>query len=269
MRRAAAATLILLTACGGGDPKPSATTAPPATVSQSPTASPTPTALATVALTAETTAVRAAAAKTIAGCPCAVEVWVTGSKGDDFQRATMRGVYDAKTQTTALAEYDGEKPTGLLVRIVNGRVFMSAGGDWVEISFAKMPGKDLGVFGTFALMDPRIALAAASTTELATVSQESGGVVVSDVTFDTADAATKVGPWAAMLKRMMTPGVSIYGTVTSKGGVVGRVLYDTPELAGKPSFSVTLTISKLGVPAQRVTVPRTVRTIDAATYKGS
>ena len=268
MKRTVAATLILLTACGGGDAKPAATTAPPATVSQTP--SPTPTALATVELTAETKAVRAATAKTLAACPCSVDVWVTASKGDDFTRATMKGVYDPKTQTTALKEYEGGKDTGLLVRIVNGRVFMSAGDDtWVEISFAKMPGNDVRVFGTFALMDPRIALAAAETTDLATISNISGGITFNDVTFDTADAAAKVGPWSAMLKRMMTPGVSVYGGVQLKDGLVSRIHYDTPDLAGKPRFTVTLTILKTGVTAQRLTVPKTIRTIDAATYKGS
>lgn len=266
MKRAVAAALILLTACGGGDPKPAATTAP-ATVSQSPSA--TPTALATVELTPETKAVRAAAAKTLAACPCSVEVFVTASKGDDFAGAEMKGMYDPKTQTTTMDEYADGKRTGLVVRIVNGRVFMSVGRDWVEISFARMPGNDVRVFTTFALMDPRIALAAAETVDLATVANTAGGTTFNDVTFDTAQASAKVGPWAPMLKRMMTPGVSVYGGVQTKGGMATRINYDTPDLAGKPVFRVTLIIVKTGVAAQRVGVPRTTRTIDAATYKGS
>lgn len=268
MKRAVAAALILLTACGGGDPAPTATTAPPATVSQTPTPTPTPTALASVAPNAETTAVRAAAARTLAACPCAVSVRVSASEGDDYAVSEMRGVYDPKAQTTSLTEYNDDKPTGLIVRIVNGRAFMSAGQSWVEVTFAKMPAADVNIFGTYALMDPRIAFAAASNASFAYVSS-TAGTVVNDVTYDMTATAAKAGPWGAMLKRMTPKAVSFYGAVYVENGSVRRITFDTPDLPGKPRYGVFVEITKTGAPPQRLPVPKTTRTIDAATYKPS
>lgn len=263
MKRIAAVLMLAVTACGGGDPKPAATTAPP--VTPGPTTTPSPVAPAGPAATK---AVHAAVAKTLAACPCGVTIVVTSMDlKNPATRSELRGVYDPRTQATSLASYHGEKPTRLRLRIVDGRVFVTTRDAWGEVSFAKMPGAEVTVFGHYALVDPRIAFAAASSASSAYAYPVSG-VLANDVTYDIAATTAKAGPWAAMLRRMTPKAVSFYGNVFVKGGLVDRVMFDTPTLPGKPHYAVTVEVTATGQAPQRLTVPRPSYTFDASSDEG-
>lgn len=261
MRRVTVAALAFATACGGGAPKPVASTPAPATTSATPSPTPTPTALATPALTADTKAVRDAAARTLAACPCELEVSFPASGRDGI--FYFRGVYDPRTQTTVLEE-SRKSGLDLRLRFVDGRTFLSVDGAWAELDFSKVPGKKAPFFSSFVLADPRIALGVAATVASAAPSGDRHGATFYDVTYDVVAAAPKVGRWAPMLKRMMPPGQSVYGTLGIVNGRVERIVFDTPEIPGKPRFAVGLILIRTGVAAPRVGVPRTFRTIDAA-----
>jgi hypothetical protein len=256
VRRAAVALLLAATACGGGNAKPQATTSPEATT-------PAPT-QSTAAVAPEAKAIRDAVAKTLAACPCAVEVWA-GSPSTG-QRVTLTGVYDPRTQSTELTETDDGKRTGVRVRVVDGRTFLDPGtSQWLELDFSNLPKKTDAVLAPLALADPRVSFAAASGVANASLSNTSALGTMWDVEYDMVTARAATGPWTDLMNRL-APEVSVYGNVWVKNGLLHRMSLDasgTP--ADDDDLSVTFTVTRTGAPAPNVAVPAGARKVDAST----
>lgn len=247
MRHAAAAAALALLAACGGDAKPRATPSPSAP-----------------ALPAEAKAVRDVVAKTLAACPCAVEVWVGAPESG--LRVTLRGVYDAKAQTAELREFgDDGKDTGIVLRLVDGRAFLDPDlGTWFELDFSGLPKKPVSPLGPLAVADPRVSFAVAAHVTTAAEASTTDGVTLHDVAYDLAAARPTMGAWGGLMDRLM-PEPSVYDKLMTRNGLLYRMTVEAS--GGAPAdddLGVTLTVTKTGVAAPPVAVPQTVRMVDVA-----
>jgi len=255
MRRLTVALLVAATACGGGDPKPQATSAPPTTPGPVRT---------TAGVAPEAKTIRDAVARTLAACPCEVEVWA-GAYATPV-RITMTGVYDPKTQTTELFETEDGKRTGVRVRVVDGRTFVDPGtSEWLELDYKNLPRKGVGVLGPLALADPRVPFAIAGSVANASQANTSDLGTLWNVEYDLVTARPATGPWAGLMARI-APEASVYDDLWVKNGLLHRMGF---AAGGKDveddEMSLTFTVTRTGVAAPHVTVPGGARKVDAAT----
>jgi hypothetical protein len=248
MRRATGALALTLTlaACGGGG---------------HPQASGSPARTSAAAVSPEVAKVRAGVARTLAACPCAVQVIVASTGANPRQASyydTFVGVYDPRTQSTALRD---EKTKTASIRIVGGRTFAHLGSEWVELGFGALPKPATSPLFSLALADPRIVFAAAANVTVATVSDTVGGQTTYDVSVDTAGTAASAGPYGDLLRRLV-PDPTVYDTlvVGRDGGLVRGSLKSRDS-----EYSVTLRITGTHVKAAAVTAPAGARLVDVTT----
>jgi hypothetical protein len=250
MRRATGALALILTltltACGGGG---------------HPRASGSPAQTSAATVTPEVAKVRAGVARTLAACPCAVQVIVSSSGADPRQASyydTFVGVYDPRTQATTLRD---EKTKTVSVRIVGGRTFAHLGSEWVELGFGALPKPATSPLFSLALADPRIAFAVAANVTVATVSDTLGGKTTYDASFDMAGTAAAAGPYGDLLRRLVID-PTVYDTILMgrDGGLVRAGLKSRDG-----EYSVTLRITGTHAKAAAVTAPSGARLVDVTT----
>jgi hypothetical protein len=206
MRAAVAALLaatVMATACtSGGHPAP--------LPSPSPSASPPP-------ISAVAQRIRAAAARTVAGCPCRVQLGVgaTGPDGKDrnlvvtgtWDPASSSGEYAVRDQRDDGSGYPPLPPPAITLRVVRGAYYVSpadtyglARSRWARLDFTGT--RRLGnVFGMLAAADPAVTFAIVASAR---------GAVAADLRYDGFtfgdEYAAHAGAASAAARAMIAPG---------------------------------------------------------------
>ncbi|HEV2889266.1 MAG TPA: hypothetical protein VGX28_02735 [Frankiaceae bacterium] len=271
MRRyAATVALVALAACGGGGgPAPRATSSgtPSASATPAPTsASPTPTG---VVVSPEARPLRQAVAKTLASCPCFVTMTV-GVESSTPYVTHFGGTYDPKVAAVALAEIkqDGE-PTGRGIGIGSGRMFVKPAGatTFYELDFGKLPAPATTPLVPYALANPTVVLSAAANVSSAVAQGDTEQGTEYTALFDSGGIVKAAGPWAPLLRRILTT-PTVQGELAVKNGRLTRVELTTPETFGGTHLFVTVRIGddKEEKPPS-FPLPRSARKVDVTREK--
>ncbi len=252
---AAAVALAAAVACGGGGGE---ARTQPSPSTPAPTTGP--------AVTPGGQEVLDAVEKTVAACPCAVEMTVHAFSGRTSYRATYTGVYDPATRTSVLKGTGEER--GLELRVVDGTTYLQPdpGGPWIHLDFGGMPATVKTAFGPLVLVDPALSFAAASNTVAAEFVSEHPLGRRYEVEYDLAAAAREAGP---LFARMLPEPTSYDDVVLAKsGGTIAQIGLETPDQGGSvSSVSALLVVRKTGVAAPQVTAPDAATKVDVATFE--